>query len=61
MPEAVGQHRVVCADCAEEQADADHEKKPAERVLRLAPGYHHPHHRAGNADHRGYHPAVQLL
>ena len=27
MPEAVGQHRVVCADRAEEQADADHEKK----------------------------------
>src|ERR1700683_81439 len=61
VPGTVGQHRVVCADCAEEQAAADHEKKPAERVLPLAPGDHDPHRRAGNADHRSYHAAVQLV
>ena len=39
---------------ADELADGEHEKEPAERVIPLAPGRRKPHGGAGNPDHCRY-------
>ena len=60
VPEVVAESRVGCAIRAEEEADTDHEKQPAERVIPLAPGNQHSYRRTRNADSRPYHPVAHL-
>jgi hypothetical protein len=54
VPEAIGGQHVGTAVRADELADGEHEKEPAERVIPLAPGRRKPHGGAGNPDHCRY-------
>jgi len=61
VPEPVVDDRVVSAGGAEEEADGDHQKEPAERVSRLPPGHYQPDTRARNTDHQGHDPVTHLV
>ena len=61
MPEVIAESPVGCAIGAEEEANADHEKQPAERVIPLAPGNQHSYRRTRNADSGPYHPVAHLV